>query len=59
MVFLDCCPIVPKLSLPDIFIHLVESKSYQNIAEVLEAYKRLLMESKQAIETDGYRRSEP
>ncbi|KZS13534.1 Uncharacterized protein APZ42_021314 [Daphnia magna] len=50
---LDCCPIVPKLSPPDIFIHLVESKSYQNLSEALGAYKGLSIESKQAVK-DGW-----
>jgi hypothetical protein len=27
---LDCCPIVPKIAPSDIFIYLVETKSYQN-----------------------------
>ncbi|KZR98866.1 Uncharacterized protein APZ42_005518 [Daphnia magna] len=34
---LDCCPIVPRIPppTPDIFIYLVETKSYQNHLEAL------------------------
>ncbi|KZS15315.1 Uncharacterized protein APZ42_019146 [Daphnia magna] len=50
---LDCYPFVPKISLPDIFIYLVETKSYQNYLEALGAYKGISSESQQAVR-DGW-----
>ena len=50
---LDCCPIVPKIAPSDIFIYLVETKSYQNHLEALCAYKGLSSESKKAVK-DGW-----
>ncbi|KAK4013954.1 hypothetical protein OUZ56_026502 [Daphnia magna] len=50
---LDCCLIVPKISPPDIFIYLVETKSYQNHLEALGAYKGISSESQQAVR-DGW-----
>ncbi|KZR97096.1 Uncharacterized protein APZ42_008219 [Daphnia magna] len=50
---LDSYPIVPKISLPDIFIYLVEIKSYQNHFEALGAYKGISSESQQAV-TNGW-----
>ena len=50
---LDCCPIVPKISPPDIFIYLVETKSYQNHLEVLGAYKGISSNWQQAVR-DGW-----
>ncbi|KZS05261.1 Uncharacterized protein APZ42_031601 [Daphnia magna] len=46
---LDCCPIVPKISPSDIFIYLVETKSYQNHLEALGAYKGISSESQHAV----------
>jgi hypothetical protein len=50
---LACYPIVPKIAPLDIFIHLVETKSYQNHLEALGAYKGLSSESKKAVK-DGW-----
>ena len=50
---LDCCLIVQKIASSDIFIYLVETKSYQNPLEVLCAYKGLSSESKKAVK-DGW-----
>ncbi|KAK4003821.1 hypothetical protein OUZ56_005573 [Daphnia magna] len=50
---LDCCPNVPKISPPDIFIYLVETKSYQNHLEALGAYMGISSESQQAVR-DGW-----